>query len=87
MTGNRNGTTVTDYDEGIRVREAGEEYTIRRRHVGSGASVEDPGVGALKHYLVQGGNEAGLIPTTIAWLEAAGGVVALSKYCARVKAV
>jgi hypothetical protein len=28
-TGNGNGATVTNGDEGVRVREAGEEYTIR----------------------------------------------------------
>ena len=41
---------------------AGEKYTIRRVHVGGRARVHDPGVGVLERHLVQGGNEAGLIP-------------------------
>ena len=41
---------------------AGEKYTIRRMHVGGSARVHDPGVGVLERHLVQGGNEAGLIP-------------------------
>ena len=41
---------------------AGKKYTIRRVHVGGLARVHDPGVGVLERHLVQGGNEAGLIP-------------------------
>ena len=63
MTGNRDGLTIAHGDErmggGV---VAGKKYTIRRVHVGGLARVHDPGVGVLERHLVQGGNEAGLIP-------------------------
>ena len=40
----------------------GKEYTIRQVHVASRARVHDPGVGVLERHLVQGCDEAGLIP-------------------------
>ena len=44
----------------------GEEYTIRVVHVGGGAGVHDP-AGVLERHLVQGGDEAGLIPQWSGW--------------------
>jgi hypothetical protein len=44
----------------------GEEYTIRIVHVGGGAGVHDP-AGVLERHLVQGGDEAGLIPHWSGW--------------------
>ena len=44
----------------------GDEYTIRVMHVGGGAGVHDP-AGVLERHLVQGGDEAGLIPQWSGW--------------------
>ena len=48
------------WDRGL----TGEKYTIRVVHVGGGARVHDP-AGVLERHLVQGGDEAGLIPVAV----------------------
>ena len=53
--------TVADSDGWDRGGLTGEKYTIRVVHVGGGARVHDP-AGVLERHLVQGGDEAGLIP-------------------------
>ena len=52
---------IANRDTGRRGK-TGQKYTIRGRHVSCGTGVEDPGVGPLEVHLVQGSNEAGLIP-------------------------
>jgi hypothetical protein len=54
--------TIADSDGSIRGWETREEYTIRRRHVAGGARVHHPAALSLKGELVQGGDEAGLVP-------------------------
>lgn len=47
--------------------ETGHEYTIRRRHVSYGASVEDLGRRPLEGHLILGGDEASLIRAAKMW--------------------
>jgi hypothetical protein len=54
--------TIADSDGSVRGWETGEEYTIRRRHVAGGAGVHHPAALSLKGELVQGSDEAGLVP-------------------------
>ena len=58
----RNGAVVANRDARGRRGKTGQKYTIRGRHVSCGTGVEDPGVGPLEGHLVQGSDEAGLIP-------------------------
>jgi hypothetical protein len=45
----------------------GHEYTIRRRHVSYGASVEGPRRRHLEGHLIPGGDEASLILAAMMW--------------------
>ena len=65
MACDRNCSAVANRDAGRGWGKTGQEYTIRGRHVGSGTGVEDPGGRPLEGHLVQGGNEAGLIPAAM----------------------
>lgn len=58
--------TIANSDGWNRRGLTGEEYTIRIVHVGGGAGVHDP-AGVLERHLVQGGDEAGLIPHWSGW--------------------
>ena len=57
----RKRIAIANDDRAIRRREAREEDTVGRRHVGRGAGVEHPGTGCLEVKLLQCSHQAGLV--------------------------
>ena len=63
---------VVDCDGGWWRRETGKKNTVVGGHVGCRSAVHDPGVGPLNRHLVEGGNQAGLIPGSVCHLVEGG---------------